>query len=432
MGIASIIVVHNAVLTIINYFMLYFFVLEPPEFITKPKSQSATVGQDIFLECQARGDPHPAVVWTKKDLDEENSREIDLNRATVVHGKGLRIENARVGDAGIYTCAATNAAGSVKVSATLKVSQPPRIVAAPQASMQIVAGHKKRSNVTLRCSVVGVPSPVVLWSREEEGQKHRFMFPGGVYDGVVVRSNGDLIIAEPNPGADSGHFDCLATNSAGSSLSRSHLLVYDPSDFEDHPDRYASHGNEDYQAEALRSKLSEPNLVKLNSAKAIGPGSVKLSWTVSRSAEDDVSGFRIWYKPILLPDQEYRHVDVAHPEVRTFVVTRLNEFTSYDFFVQPFGSLVRRQISGSLSNLAEATTHQDAPSAAPEILEARLVNASTIFLAWRGPSLDESNGQLTGYQVKHFPLRKTFFLRILFWVEVGKRLRGWITRDLSI
>ena len=60
---------------------------DPPRLVTRPKAETeSTAGEEVLLECQARGDPHPGIVWSK----EGEGQEIDLERADVVHGKGLR------------------------------------------------------------------------------------------------------------------------------------------------------------------------------------------------------------------------------------------------------------------------------------------------------------------------------------------------------
>ncbi len=329
----------------------------------------------------------------------------------MVHGKGLRVAAVSVGDAGTYVCRASNAAGASEAAAVLEVSQPPRMVRPPQANLQVVAateGSKKKrrrwSNVTLECGVAAVPRPVVFWTREEEeGSPGLILFPGDSHDGgrIHVSEAGSLVIARPRPEEDSAHFACSAANRAGAAIARAHLVVHDPEEFE-----HVSGGGgvgENPAAEEARMRLSEPGLIRLESARAVGPGSVKLTWeTRSRAAAAAISGFRVWFKPSGLADPEFRSVEVSHPEVRTFVVTRLREFTRYDFFVQPFGRVSDGLVvvPGTPSRVATARTRPDAPSAAPEVLEARLVNASTIFLAWRGLTEDEANGPLLGYEVR--------------------------------
>lgn len=365
---------------------------ELPEFITKPESQTVTAGEDVFLECQARGEPHPDMVWTRR------GQAIDAGRVEVVHGKGVRIAGAAAADEGEYVCTAANSAGSVAAAAQLRVVEPARIAVRPEASLQVVAGGGK--NVSLECAAEGRPAPVVFWTKEEQ-DRTVLMRPGSAHGRLSVSDSGTLMVSAPRPEEDSGHYTCAATNEAGSDVARSHLLVYDPADFQEEAGTFAGHSemyhrelSRGLEAQGARQALSRLR-VKFESAYAVGPTSVRLSWKrVGKKAAADLDGYRIWYRPEE-EDADFREIAVPHPDVSTFVVTRLREFTRYLFFVQPFSG----PVPGAPSPLASARTHADAPSAAPAVTEARLVNASTIFLAWDGLGEEESNGPLTGYEV---------------------------------
>jgi len=39
--------------------------LVPPEWISRPKSQEAVEGQDVFFPCRVSGVPEPMVTWRK-------------------------------------------------------------------------------------------------------------------------------------------------------------------------------------------------------------------------------------------------------------------------------------------------------------------------------------------------------------------------------
>ena len=48
---------------------------ETPDFVSRPTDVSALAGDDILLSCQATGDPHPDIHWTRKDSDR-----VDINK----------------------------------------------------------------------------------------------------------------------------------------------------------------------------------------------------------------------------------------------------------------------------------------------------------------------------------------------------------------
>ena len=132
---------------------------EPPYFIKRPTDHLALAGDEVFLSCEAGGDPAPDIHWRRQDRDLKDQIQL-------VHGKGLRIQNLHPSDQGVYVCEASNLMGAVTAAANLTVSEPPVITVKPQAYLT----HKKGAPVTLQCMVTGSPKPAVYWILEEEGR----------------------------------------------------------------------------------------------------------------------------------------------------------------------------------------------------------------------------------------------------------------------
>lgn len=115
-------------------------------------------GSDVLIECQASGDPHPDIVWSRKEGD------INIAKTKVIHGKGLRIENVHPSDEGTYVCSAKNLVGSVTSEAWLEILEVPEITAQPPNSLQVKKGTER---VRLDCLVAGDPKPLVFWTKED-------------------------------------------------------------------------------------------------------------------------------------------------------------------------------------------------------------------------------------------------------------------------
>ena len=49
---------------------------ETPDFVSRPTDVSALAGDDILLSCQATGDPHPDIHWTRKDSDRVDTNKV--------------------------------------------------------------------------------------------------------------------------------------------------------------------------------------------------------------------------------------------------------------------------------------------------------------------------------------------------------------------
>ncbi|XP_003449862.1 roundabout homolog 1 isoform X1 [Oreochromis niloticus] len=92
-------------------------VLAKPILVLKPENVSVRVGESAQFYCQAKGDPPPAVVWSREQGPLPNGRYI------VNPDQTLQIHYVTALDAGKYTCTALNDVGVVTASAQLLVEE---------------------------------------------------------------------------------------------------------------------------------------------------------------------------------------------------------------------------------------------------------------------------------------------------------------------
>ena len=337
------------------------FSTDPPSFITRPKSRPVIAGSNILLECQVRGDPHPDIVWS---LD---GAAIDPAKVKVVPGKGLRILNVHPSDEGTYACKAKNAAGSVSAKAVIRVTETPVISVKPESDLAAKPGE----TVKLDCISTGKPPPTVFWSKEGSDEA---MYPGG----SKVDQFGTLTLG-PLSADDSGHYTCVSVNEVGSAIARSRLTVV------------GSKGEPDSRAEDDVRVSMMSTSTRLTSVKAAGSRSIKLSWRTSGT--DFLEGFFIYYRPS--SEKSFSRIRVSHAQLSTFVLGGLRPWTEYEVFVQPF----YEDILGVASASKRVSTETEAPSEAPEIAEAEVINGTAIFLAWKKIPVGSWNGPMRGYEV---------------------------------
>ena len=343
---------------------------------------SVIAGDDILIECQASGDPHPDIIWTREDKD------IDVSKIKIIHGKGLRIDNIHPSDEGTYICEAKNLVGQVSSKAKITVLEKPVISVQPPNSVQVQSGE----HVQLDCLVTGEPKPLIYWTKENNNDKA--MFPGNKYGDIKISEEGSLII--PSTVVEhGGHYTCSVANEVGSAITRSHVLVYDPSDFKSmrHSDIY--HNIEDLDMNEARLASME-NGVNIKDAFSVSPVAIKINWEYIASHKY-LQGYRVWHKRSADPAKEFTSIPVMHSEATSFVINRLQEHTEYDIFVQPFYKSV---IGRPAAIVSRVLTHQDAPSTAPKIIKARLYNASAMIIGWQNILDEDTNGPLLGYEVK--------------------------------
>lgn len=89
----------------------------PPKIQRGPKVMKVQVGQRVDIPCSAQGTPLPVITWFKG-----GGAVLVDGLQHIRHPDGtLSIKQAVLSDAGIYTCVATNIAGSDETEITLHV-----------------------------------------------------------------------------------------------------------------------------------------------------------------------------------------------------------------------------------------------------------------------------------------------------------------------
>ncbi|XP_010003042.1 PREDICTED: immunoglobulin superfamily member 10 [Chaetura pelagica] len=182
---------------------------KPPVTSAWPRLLTAHAGKALAVPCRAEGRPPPAISWVLANQTRV-SRSSAGNRKVRVEADGtLVLEEVTVYDRGLYTCTATNPAGSDTRAVKLQVvAAPPAILEEKRERVEGAAGGSLR----LPCTVKGNPQPAVHWV---------------LFDGTVVKplqvanaklflfSNGTLQLSNMVP-SDSGNYECIATSSTGS------------------------------------------------------------------------------------------------------------------------------------------------------------------------------------------------------------------------
>eukprot|EP00106_Octopus_bimaculoides_P016754 XP_014784196.1 PREDICTED: titin-like isoform X3 [Octopus bimaculoides] len=182
-------------------------------------------GSRVRLDCIIVGNPEPEVIWYHNDKPVKESKDIQLlfegDRCTLV------IREVYLEDAGLYRCVARNPHGVAESHCKLIVEALSEmsdgsgtdLVAPTFPELLTDVASKPGENVTLRCTVHGMPIPEVQWFREgiliEPSSKYKTVCNGDVHSLIIPETFGE----------DSGTFMVKAVNPAGEAKCYGKLLV---------------------------------------------------------------------------------------------------------------------------------------------------------------------------------------------------------------
>lgn len=198
--------------------------VQAPKFIQTIKPQYAAVGEVVILEATVEAFPVASFQWFQratpivstpqmKIVSEDNKSTLILTDVTLEH-------------AGIITCRAENAVGSITCTAPLQIVEEtqweetremeyPRFIK-PLVPLRVMDGEK----VTLSCVVTGKPIPKVQWYHNDQPVHE-------AQDVVILQTTEGvctLAISEAFP-ENAGVYTCKALNKLGEAICHSPLVV---------------------------------------------------------------------------------------------------------------------------------------------------------------------------------------------------------------
>ncbi|KAM3915384.1 hemicentin-1 [Leptodactylus fuscus] len=179
--------------------------------LSGPQGIKVIAGKTLVLECEAKGHPLPLITWLKEGLPVETSGNIRL----LYNGKKLEIKNTAAQDQGLYTCVATNIAGETEIKYDVHVLVPPTIEGTDDLGEYIVIANNP---IELECYVAGTPIPTVGWLKNG--------IPLNIDGNVQIQSNGQKLVILETESSDSGSYECIAKNEAGTSRKQFNVNVH--------------------------------------------------------------------------------------------------------------------------------------------------------------------------------------------------------------
>uniref|UniRef100_A0A7E4UTJ4 Hemicentin-1 n=1 Tax=Panagrellus redivivus TaxID=6233 RepID=A0A7E4UTJ4_PANRE len=184
------------------------YVGAPPKISEDLRRVTVKRGEKAEILCEAVGMPPPKITWLKDNKTMPHVP-VEESKATAI------FDDVEPDQAGVYTCIATNWAGTVSKDVDLLVLIPPAI---SEEKLNFTANPK--DNVILPCNATGIPEPVVSWTKNPNvdisGNSDKFQILGS-----------SLAIKNVSSG-DDGFYHCIAKSEAGQAVATRKISVSVP------------------------------------------------------------------------------------------------------------------------------------------------------------------------------------------------------------
>ncbi|KAF7398367.1 hypothetical protein HZH66_006264 [Vespula vulgaris] len=180
---------------------------EPPIFLRRLTDLAVKVGTRTRFLVEIRSSTNPKVTWHRNDLPVQAG-----SRFSFVHEGNfycVDVAPVKVEDQGNWTCMAENQSGRSSCTSHLSVIVP-KAYKRPEFVEELRALLTETGTVSLECKVVGVPTPVLRWFKDNKEIK-----AGDVF----------ALTANPDDPTSLGIYTCEADNCMGTAYSSSKVHV---------------------------------------------------------------------------------------------------------------------------------------------------------------------------------------------------------------
>lgn len=207
----------------------------PPRWIVEPADQSAILGHQVVITCQADGFPQSSVVW-KQSIGEQTGEYRELSYAGGGNNGGplqtfsngtLLITNVTRHNQGDYLCQANNGIGaglSKLIRLTVHVG-PQVLLRNKQVSV------RRGETINLHCEADGDKPLTVTWRAKGQRIDSTFDVRYQINTNPLNKGISSELTISQTTLSDRGEYSCIATNAFGTDHSTVHLQVQEPPSF---------------------------------------------------------------------------------------------------------------------------------------------------------------------------------------------------------
>ncbi|XP_044009244.1 fasciclin-2 isoform X3 [Aphidius gifuensis] len=205
-------------------------IVDPITFTNAPKYQYPIINEEYTIQCQVTARPPPTVTWYRDDVPISS----DENQY-VVETHGLKIFKVQQSHEGVYRCRASvpETGSFFDRIINVEVHERPTIEKF-KSNIEIIEGN----NENINCITHGKPPPKVSWIKSITKENVTTIPRFGV-DEVT----GTMTITNVQS-SDSGEYECIATNDAGSENEYVKIIVIEKPKIMDFLNRTVAEGKE--------------------------------------------------------------------------------------------------------------------------------------------------------------------------------------------
>uniref|UniRef100_A0A915Q3T3 Neogenin n=1 Tax=Setaria digitata TaxID=48799 RepID=A0A915Q3T3_9BILA len=367
-----------------------------PKITSEPKSIIAQETTDVEFNCEASGEPGPAIAWYK------NGETIIASEYFVIEATRLRVLGLVRNDQSVYQCIAENDAGSVQSSAQLIVDSSEELLQlyalkfysmnettsiseevmnvnnTDSFSMAASSGQPKLPSEPLgiRASVVASRFVVLTW--DPPVQRHGAVLAYHIFykeqdssrERMLNSSTTSFTVTPLQPNT-TYVFRLVAENEAGMGKSSAQIMI------------------------TTTEEKAVPGKVKNLRGTALSPETVEVSWEPPGSNGATPVQYKLFY---IRKDHEPNEKETQIVMKKTsYTLHGMEKYVEYIIRVEAEGV----NGAGLSSEPITVRTLSDLPSLAPGDVRAEAISTTAIHVQWTPLSVEDRNGILTGYRIKY-------------------------------
>ncbi|XP_051534458.1 cell adhesion molecule DSCAM isoform X1 [Myxocyprinus asiaticus] len=429
-----------------------------PPLIQHSDSQSASIGQRVFIPCVViSGDLPMSITWHKDGRPINASLGVTIDNIDFT--SSLRISNLSEIHNGSYTCIARNEAAAVEHSIQLIVKVPPHFEVQPRDQDGIYG-----KSVILNCSAKGNPIPTIIWNHSKGAGVPQFQ-PIALNSGsrIQLLEKGSLLIKHVLE-EDSGFYLCKVSNDVGADISKSmYLTVKIPAMITSYPNTTraeqghmtemscTAHGEKPIKVRwEKESHIINPDMsryvvnvkevgdevistlqilhtvredsgffscIAINSygedkgiiqlivqdrpdppeveIREVKDRTIALRWTMGFDGNSPITGYDINYKNKSVSWASSQMTKDVSPQLNQATIIELHPASTYNIRM-----FAKNQIGDSRpSNELTITTDEAPPDGAPQHVQLEAISSQSIKVTWKPPLKHLQNGLIRSYQV---------------------------------